>query len=150
MTPVRGLLLVLGLLVVTMAYILSPYSDVRSPGNSGIEFASILKRGDFETAYSLLCEEPQAQQSLELFTSTNGGDYRPFRLYPGSIFGSAAEHRFTDIDRSVDSSWKEYDLVNPDTTLTLRLQMVREAGLPFTSGDWKMCGIENRGERPTE
>ena len=147
----RGLIAAIVVLGLFATYVFGMNAKVSWPGNSGIHFAGNVQRGEFESAYDYLCEMLRADITPAEFAAANGHEFAAFREFPGSIFGAEGEYDSIErIDRSIDEAWEDYDMVNPETTQTWRLSLVREGEWLLSGGDWRVCGIEFRGERPTE
>lgn len=125
---------------------------VETAGNTGIWFLLDLgthSQADPEDAYDRLCLAEKARLDQTQFLEREFGEYSA--LAARGAVGAAKQYpELETLSRDIQAAWVEYEVQDGDTIETWRLNLVRERKWWDSRGDWKICGIEFRNERPAD
>lgn len=146
---VRALALVV---ILIGALILWWAQPVETAGNTGIDFIGEMgnhPQANPEEAYDMLCAAEKDRLDQAQFLASDFGEYSA--LASRGAVGAAKQHPPLDtLSRDIETAWVEYEIQDGDTVETWRLNLVREREWWDWRGDWKVCGIEFRNERPVD
>ena len=139
---------ILAFIVITLgALILFMAAPVNSAGNTGIWFIAELEgfRGGPDEAYERLCSSEQDRVGQEHFFATGGAEYSVL-ANAGAVGATAQYPDDTEtLSSDIQQTWKEYEIATTDGEATWRLYLIRERNWWEIKGEWKICGIEQRG-----
>lgn len=139
---------ILAFIVITLgALILFMAAPVNSAGNTGIWFIAELEgfRGGPEEAYERLCTSEQDRIGGEQFFASGGAEYAVL-ANAGAVGATAQYPDDTEtLSSDIQQAWKEYEITTADGEATWRLYLIRERDWWEIKGEWKICGIEQRG-----
>jgi hypothetical protein len=123
---------------------------VNTAGNVALRFIADLEplnQADIEMSFATLCESEQERIGVDAFVDTRGAEYSALGNF--GVVGAATQYPETDtLQRNITEAWVEFDVTKGNVIETWRLYMIRERDWWEWKGDWKVCGIEFRGERP--
>lgn len=121
---------------------------IKTAANTTILLVTDLQVDEFEAAYQRLCEAERGRLGFDEWVASAGSDYGFLADMSIRVLGAAKQYPDgQDLDRAIDQAWTELDVFRGEVVETWRLHMVREGEFLVYPGDWKVCGIEFRGER---
>lgn len=125
---------------------------VETAGNTGIWFLLDLgthAQADPEEAYDRLCAAEKARLDRAQFTASDFGEYSALAAR-GAVGAETQYPELDTLNRDIQAAWVEHEVQDGDIIETWRLNLVRERKWWDWRGDWKICGIEFRNERPAD
>ena len=114
-----------------------------SAGNATVDFFTSIQTGEYERAYSRLCESQRATVSAGDFEASKGGTLGdPARLQSGLLEGEQYEDSKT-LKSDIRETWNEWVGFDGSQFETWRVSLVRE------DGKWRVCDVAFVSESPT-
>ncbi|HJQ75705.1 MAG TPA: hypothetical protein VJ948_00410 [Acidimicrobiia bacterium] len=136
------------IVIVAGAWILWSERQVNTAGNAVAWFIGDLEPtagASAEGAYDRLCEAEQERIAKHEFLRTGGSDYD----FLGEFGVSALDSQYPDhetLRSDITAVWWDLEIERERDREIVRINMVRERDWWEFQGDWKICGVEFRGE----